>query len=91
MTRGKQAIYQITIRGALDPNWSVWLNGFEFHTELSPDGTSITTLTGSIIDQAALRGLLNKMWDLNLELVSLNQRTDPGNSDLSNRPVQKGR
>ena len=66
-----QPIYQITLRGELDPSWSNWLNGFALTTATAADGTCITLLAGAVADQAALRGILTKLWDLNLELVSL--------------------
>ena len=73
MTRENQVCYQISVKGVLDPDWSDWLNGFEVHTEAAPDGTCTATLTGAIMDQAALRGMLNKICDLNLELISLSR------------------
>jgi hypothetical protein len=76
MTREKQAIYQITVKGVLDPDWSDWLGCFDVHTEMGADGTHTTLLTGLIEDQAALRGVLNKIWDLNLELISLDQQIE---------------
>jgi hypothetical protein len=39
--------------------------------ELAGDGTPITALTGSVADQAALRGILNRLWDLNLTVISV--------------------
>ncbi|MBN2004030.1 MAG: hypothetical protein JXA21_11805 [Anaerolineae bacterium] len=61
-------IFQIKIQGELRENWSDWFNGMSISTEGDP---SITTLTGTIADQAALRGILNKIWDLNLALISV--------------------
>ena len=66
-------IYQITLKGALDPSWSDWLNGFEISTGTAADGTCITMLTGVVPDQAALRGVLTRIWDLNLEVTSVHQ------------------
>ncbi|MBN1314838.1 MAG: hypothetical protein JXA42_05200 [Anaerolineales bacterium] len=74
MFNDKRIFYQITIQGRLDSDWSDWLNGFEVHTETDEKGACITILDGSIKDQAALRGVLNKIWDLNLELVAINRR-----------------
>jgi hypothetical protein len=39
--------------------------------EQGSDGRQVTTLTGTIVDQAALRGILVKLWDLNLTLISV--------------------
>ena len=63
---GQAAVYQIQVRGKLDKSWSDWLSGMTITSE-----SGITTLTGPVADQAALRGLLSKIWDLNLTLVSV--------------------
>lgn len=60
-------IYQIRLQGILDPKWTSWFEGL---TIVEVEGE--TLLTGPFIDQAALRGVLNKLWDLNLNLISLN-------------------
>lgn len=66
----KPLIYRISIAGCLEERWSEWLNGFEIIQENgSPPRT---TLTGVIPDQSALRGILTKIWDLNLTLISVN-------------------
>ena len=61
-----QAVYQITLRGALDENWSSWLSDL-----LVVPGDETTTITGAVADQSALRGILCRLWDLNLEIVSV--------------------
>jgi hypothetical protein len=64
-------VYLIRITGQLDPDWSVWMNGLEIYLEsIDP---AVTCLTGPIVDQARLRGILNRIWDLNLSLVSVNR------------------
>ena len=64
--------YEIRIQGRLDDRWSAWLNGFDLsHPD---DGT--TVLRGLLIDQAALHGLLHKVRDIGLPLLSVT-RTDP--------------
>ena len=60
-------IYQITVQGRLDENWSDWFDGMKITVE-----HDATTLTGSVVDQAALHGILNKIRDLNLALISVN-------------------
>ena len=62
-------IYEIKLKGHLNESWADWFNGMTFTHE--SDGT--TTLTGTIIDQAALHGLLKKIRDLGLPLLSVNQ------------------
>jgi hypothetical protein len=61
--------YEIRIEGALDDRWAQWVRGSTLTTEADPDGNRTSSLTVRVPDQAALRGLLNKMWDLNLTLV----------------------
>ena len=62
----QSATYQITVQGKVNRQW---LQNFE-SLEMSFDG-SVTTFTGPVSDQAALRGLLNSLWDLNLTLCSI--------------------
>jgi hypothetical protein len=64
----RPAIYEIKVMGHLDKSWSGWLEGMSINYE-----DSCTVLIGKMMDQAALRGLLNKVWDLNQTLVSINQ------------------
>ena len=64
--------YQITFRGQLDDSWRNWFAGFSISIEQGAEGASLTTLTGDVIDQAELRGILTRLWDLNLSLVSVN-------------------
>lgn len=64
--------YIIRLRGQLDTQWSQWFDGLEI-TDGYEEGADITTLRGPVRDQSALRGILNKIWDLNLELLSVNQ------------------
>jgi len=64
--------YQIRVTGRLDPSWSEWLDGME----VTPLANGETSLTGALADQAALRGVLERIFDLNLPLVALS-RIDP--------------
>jgi len=59
-------MYQIKVRGQLDEKWSEWFSGMTVTFD-----SDITTLTGPVADQAALRGILSKIWDLNLTLISV--------------------
>jgi len=59
-------VYQIGVEGRLDESWSDWFDGMT----ISP-GSDITTLAGAVADQPALRGILFKIWDLNLTLISV--------------------
>ena len=68
--------YQITVEGKIDPSWSEWLGNMQLVTRKEADEMTVTTLSGALIDQAALRGLLNHLWDLNLVVRSVEQ-VDP--------------
>lgn len=61
-------VYQIRIKGHLNNSWSEWFEGLSMTHE--EDGT--TVLTGPVADQPALHGLLVKIRDLGLPLVSVN-------------------
>jgi hypothetical protein len=59
--------YAIRVEGHLDAHWSEWLEGMT----LSHEEGGVTRLEGWLVDQAALYGLLNKLRDLRLPLVSV--------------------
>jgi hypothetical protein len=61
--------FEIHVRGQLDESWSDWLEGLD--VTLLENGEMV--LTGHIIDQAALMGTLNKLYGLNLTLLSVNE------------------
>jgi hypothetical protein len=61
--------YEIRVQGRLDDRWVAWLDGLE----LSPTEDGTTVLRGQVRDQAALHGLLHKLRDLNLPLLSVAQ------------------
>ncbi len=60
-------IYEIIVKGHLDASRSGWFEGMQLTNQ--PDGT--TRLTGAVIDQSALFGLLNRIRDLGLPLLAL--------------------
>jgi hypothetical protein len=64
--------YELRVRGVLDPGWSAWFEGLR----VTSDQAGQTTITGPVADQAALHGLLAKVRDLGLELLSV-RRLDP--------------
>ena len=64
-------VYQIRIKGHLSPQWTEWFEGLVVTREENGD----TLLTGPVIDQAALHGLIKKVRDLGLPLLSV-KRTD---------------
>ncbi|MBN1148674.1 MAG: hypothetical protein JXA78_15550 [Anaerolineales bacterium] len=74
---GEQAWYWIRVQGELDSDWSNWFNGMT--VELESEEPAVSLLIGEVADQASLRGLLNRIWDLNLSLISLNRVGDDPN------------
>ncbi len=68
-----QAVYRITLQGRLDESWSGWFDGMAVAFE----GEN-TCLSGPVADQSALRGILCKLWDLNLVLISVRRVENPG-------------
>jgi hypothetical protein len=77
-------IYQIRIEGHLDDQWTDWFSGLAIALEENGD----TLLSGSIADQAALFGLLKKVRDLGMPLLSLN-RIEPCKSDMALTSLEK--
>jgi hypothetical protein len=59
--------YEIRVEGVLDQRWSDWFDGMQ----ISSQPTGVTVITGPVADQAALHGLLAKVRDLNLPLISV--------------------
>ena len=71
-TLDQPAIYQIKVPGHLDESWSDWAGGMTMTVENGDDGPPTTTLTGTVADQAALQGLLRRLYSLGLPLISVN-------------------
>ena len=65
--------YEIRIEGHLDPRWAAWFDGLSLTRE--DDGT--TTIQGSVVDQAALHGVLQRLRDLGMPLISAIQIRPP--------------
>jgi hypothetical protein len=63
----QQEVYKIVIKGQLDSEWSEWFDGLT----ITPTGSGETILTGPLADQTALHGVLIKIRDLGLPLLSL--------------------
>jgi len=62
------AFYEIKVKGRLGSQWADWFEGLVVTYQ-----NGVTTLAGDVEDQAALHGLLNRIRDLGLQLVSLNR------------------
>jgi hypothetical protein len=69
-------LYEIRIKGHLDDRWAAWFEGLSITLEDNGD----TLLTGPVVDQAALHGLLRKVRDLGMPLISVN-RVEPSQAD----------
>jgi hypothetical protein len=67
-TEHGRAVYELRVAGRLDQHWSAWFGGLTLTHE--DDGS--TSLTGTVTDQAELHGLLAKIRDLGVTLISVN-------------------
>ena len=65
---GQPLVYQIKVKSHLSSDWTDWFEGLT----ITPEEDGDTLLTGPVIDQAALYGLLKKVRDLGMTLISLN-------------------
>ena len=88
--RSESGRYEIRLTGHLDGHWTAWFDGMT--VDYKNDGT--TVISGQIVDQAALHGLLQKVRDLGLPLVSVGKvdHDQPGVTTLdalSARPTTK--
>ena len=63
----KPGAYQVRVKGTFDERWSEWFDGFT----IVPQSDNQTLLTGSVTDQIALHGLLSRIRDLGLPLLSV--------------------
>jgi hypothetical protein len=80
----RQEVYQIVVKGHLDSGWSEWFDGLTI--TLVDNGE--TVLSGPIVDQTALHGVLIKIRDLGLPLLSLT-RIETGRGNESNPLVHQ--
>jgi len=64
---GQPRAYQIRLKGHLGPQWADWFGGLAVTLEANGD----TLLTGPVVDQAALHGLLRKVRDVGMPLISI--------------------
>jgi hypothetical protein len=67
----KPATYQIKVHGRLDERWSDWFEEMTVTVEREGNGPPITTLTGTVADQAALQGMLRTLYTLGLPVRSV--------------------
>lgn len=76
--------YAITVQGHLTPRWSAWFDGLE----LTPVADGTTVISGPVADQAALHGLLERLRDLGIELLSLQLTGTPAGTSATDTERQ---
>jgi len=69
----EQDRYQIRVQGWIGERWADWFDGITMTYEGTQDHLPVTILTSPVVDQSALRGILTRIWDLNLTVISVNQ------------------
>lgn len=70
------AIYQISVRGTIQPSWCDRLEGMTVHVTETGDVPTVTVLIGELTDQASLTGLLSTLYDLQLTVLSVQRIAD---------------
>ena len=78
ITLDQPLIYQIKISGQLSENWLDWIENMVIEFEYMEDGSPVTILTGTV-DQAALHGLLRRLYYLGFPLISVNGQKENKN------------
>lgn len=78
--------YEICVRGRLDARWASWLDGLA----ITDPGDGTTVLRGPVVDQAALHGLLQRLRDVGIDLVSLRELTGDAPTTDGPRPRHEG-
>jgi hypothetical protein len=78
-------VYQVRLKGHLGSEWADWFEGLTITLEESGD----TLLTGPVVDQAALYGLLRKARDLGMSLLSVNPVERGQNAAFQYRPKKE--
>ena len=78
---GQPTVYQIRIKGHLGRQWTDWFEGLT----ITPEDNGNTLLTGVVVDQAALHGLLRKVRDGGMPLLSVNS-VEPGQAEAAEQP-----
>ena len=69
-------LYHIIVLGRLEEKWADWLDGRVVRIAPTDDGKNRTLIIVLVPDQAALRGILDKLWDLNLSLISVSLQNE---------------
>ena len=72
-----QSWYEIRVQGRIDRRWAAWMEGMT----VTPDTDGTTLIHGPVADQPALHGLLSRLRDLGLPLISFNRADHSGTPD----------
>ena len=78
--------YEIRLKGHLDDRWAAWFDGLT----ITREDNGNTRLTGAVVDQATLHGLLSKVRDLGLPLIAVTQ-VDPRDKNTQARGSRRAR
>lgn len=70
ISRHEPGVYEVRLQGRLDERWASWFDGMTLTTSHDPNGI-VTVLRGHVVDQAALYGLLGRLRDIGLPLISV--------------------
>ena len=74
------ARYRIKVYGAVDKRWFAYYDNMVLEKENEEEGRPLTTITGQVTDQAALLGILNLLYDMQLPLISIKYISGPEGS-----------
>ena len=85
MPENTTVIFQIRIQGQINESWSDWLGGLTITVQ--PEGE--TLLAGPIADQAALHGIMDRLYAMNLSILSIVQARNEQDLDLPFDPVER--
>ena len=70
ITLDQPGIYRIRVQGKLGENWAGYFDEMAVTTIVDKDGSTITELTGELLDQGAVQGVLQKLYNLGFPLLS---------------------
>jgi hypothetical protein len=88
LTLDRPVSYQIKVPGHLDESWSDWASGMAITVDSEGGGQPVTILSGTV-DQAALQGLLRRLYSLGLPLISVNYVESSSASGTTSSRQQK--
>jgi hypothetical protein len=83
-------VYRLKVRGKLRESWSDWFDDMVIAFVVEGSGSPVTTLTGPVVDQSALHGMLNRIRDLGLPLLSVNQVMEDQEQEPSSKSTRLG-